>query len=414
MRKNILIIASIVILSFTGLTIFVDQIDGHPNVVSYYLSVSPTSTPEENESVNETSSEPDITPTIEPTTTTESTYESMDPEDQHEIIDTNQEPENLLDDYYYNQLTNNQKNIYNWLYKNYGTPINVEFQNTTKEDFKKAFYALRIIYPFFNQDITLEFKYKQNNVWFEFSDWGIQLSQEEISEVERTASEIINSISVDNSSTEIEKIYKIYCWCISNISYDETLEKAHNRDIYGALVERTCVCAGYARAFKYLCNQSGIHDVLFVFSDDHGWNIVKYDDKWFHVDCTWGSSADDPRDYLLRGSSLDDDHHKISADLRKNFNMPEIYQNDYFPSKDYSKSSRDTITEAINTLNEMIQSETDSSILELRNQQLQIYSEVLKNLDNSIYDYYLNTPDYQEKLSEFNDLNDQITDIWSS
>lgn len=60
---------------------------------------------------------------------------------------------------------------------------------------------------------------------------------------------------------------------------------------YGTLVERISVCQGYALAYKYLLNQSGI-DCLMVTSKamNHAWNLIKLDGKYYQVDVTW----DDP------------------------------------------------------------------------------------------------------------------------
>lgn len=67
------------------------------------------------------------------------------------------------------------------------------------------------------------------------------------------------------------------------------------RNIYGALVRKRPVCAGYAFAYQYLLQQVGI-EALKVSGDCHGgerhaWNIVKLEGKYYHTDVTWGDGS---------------------------------------------------------------------------------------------------------------------------
>ena len=64
------------------------------------------------------------------------------------------------------------------------------------------------------------------------------------------------------------------------------------------MVNGKCVCEGYAKSFKYLLDGLGI-DSLFVMgkgndgngnSENHAWNYVSLDNRWYAVDVTW----DDP------------------------------------------------------------------------------------------------------------------------
>ena len=62
---------------------------------------------------------------------------------------------------------------------------------------------------------------------------------------------------------------------------------------YGALVNRTSVCAGYALAYERLMDQVGIpceYVTGMTTNGYHAWNIIQIDGEWYHVDVTW----DDP------------------------------------------------------------------------------------------------------------------------
>ena len=70
-----------------------------------------------------------------------------------------------------------------------------------------------------------------------------------------------------------------------------------NQSAYSALVGGRTVCAGYARAFQYLCQQLGIpcYYCTGFAGEDHAWNIIKQGDYYRNVDVTWDDT--DPATY---------------------------------------------------------------------------------------------------------------------
>ena len=67
------------------------------------------------------------------------------------------------------------------------------------------------------------------------------------------------------------------------------------RSIYGALVNKKAVCAGYAKAMQYLLNLCGI-ECTYVTSDMHAWNLIKLEGDYYHLDVTWGDGSDTKKD----------------------------------------------------------------------------------------------------------------------
>ena len=60
---------------------------------------------------------------------------------------------------------------------------------------------------------------------------------------------------------------------------------------YGALVNGSAVCQGYALAYKLLLARAGVPCVFVISTSmNHAWNMVQIDGGWYHVDSTW----DDP------------------------------------------------------------------------------------------------------------------------
>ena len=97
---------------------------------------------------------------------------------------------------------------------------------------------------------------------------------------------------------DYEQVQAIYDYITENVKYDyEGLE--NENDIrkftaYGALVEKSAVCQGYASLFYRLCLEAGIDARLIVgvgtdgtTQIPHAWNIVKVGDYYYNVDATW-------------------------------------------------------------------------------------------------------------------------------
>lgn len=130
-----------------------------------------------------------------------------------------------------------------------------------------------------------------------------------IEEVESKIEQIANGAT----GNTYDKVKYVHDYIVDLITYDQT-GKINNSNIYGALIERTCVCEGYAESFKLILDKLNIPCII-VYGDGidsngrteaHAWNYVKMeDDKWYAVDATW----DDPI-IIGNGSSLGIDRHK--------------------------------------------------------------------------------------------------------
>ena len=80
----------------------------------------------------------------------------------------------------------------------------------------------------------------------------------------------------------------LHNWLIYNANYDYTYSR-YGAD--GVLLDGTGVCNSYMLAFGLLLDEFGIENMNLVSIEmNHGWNLVKLNGQWCHVDCTW----DDP------------------------------------------------------------------------------------------------------------------------
>ena len=166
------------------------------------------------------------------------------------------------------------------------------------------------------------------------------------SQVIAVKNQILNQIAGKN---DIEKMRYIHDYLVDTIEYDQKFVEKNIYNIYGALVSKTCVCEGYAKAFKYFANQAGYECEMLQGvgtnssgkKENHAWNAVKLKDTWYLVDCTW----DDPivvgngkvtnkirYKYFLKGLNTFNKDHTLSYQFSeggKVFTYPNLSQKDY-------------------------------------------------------------------------------------
>ncbi|MBQ5316396.1 MAG: hypothetical protein J6I96_02475 [Oscillospiraceae bacterium] len=129
----------------------------------------------------------------------------------------------------------------------------------------------------------------------------------------------------DDSMSDYEKLKLFHDYLVRNV--ESSVDSEHADSIYGALVEKQALCEGYAKAFSYLCNLSGIENMIVTgFTEiDHMWNMVKLDGKWYHIDIGWDKPAEALtarcpdmvlyQYFLASDSVIQNDHRSISRSL---------------------------------------------------------------------------------------------------
>ncbi|MDM5237917.1 S-layer homology domain-containing protein [Bacillus cereus] len=114
-------------------------------------------------------------------------------------------------------------------------------------------------------------------------------TKEQTEYVMKQAKAIVSSI-VQAGMDDHEKVKVIHDYVLKHVSYD-TSYQAYTA--YEALVNRSAVCQGYALLTYQLLKEAGIENHFVVGTGNgkpHAWNLVKIDNKWYHLDTTF----DDP------------------------------------------------------------------------------------------------------------------------
>lgn len=130
-------------------------------------------------------------------------------------------------------------------------------------------------------------------------------TKQDIAEIEKKLDFIEQNVFDKNKST-IENIKNAHDYIINTTQYDttkkETGETTHKSDIaYGPLVEGYGICGGYTDAMELLLERLSVESYK-VASDNHIWNGVKLDNKWYHLDLTWDDPVTTDNTHILDDS----------------------------------------------------------------------------------------------------------------
>lgn len=275
--------------------------------------------------------------------------------------------------YYYQQLGDDGKTIYNKIERNinslkngYGDIVIGELKYEIGDKFQGAWDAFSLDHPeiFYveTDNISLltktttflgssKYEYiiqpKEGQTYFSKA-WNSKAQVENATEeIEEKARYIIEQTSLYNS--RYEKIKYVHDYLIDNMEYDK--QDGENRsNIYGALVDQKAICEGYADTFKYLMDKLQIPCVIVcgdAIGDNsdtefHAWNYVQMENgSWYAVDVTWddpiiigsGSVSNDIKyRYFLVGSNSFSGSHVEDGDVSgtgQNFKYPQISTDDY-------------------------------------------------------------------------------------
>ncbi len=123
---------------------------------------------------------------------------------------------------------------------------------------------------------------------------GLNIGEDEIEGVrqaiEAKADEYLGMLPSD--AGDYEKVRAAYEYIIGSTDY--SLSGIQNQNIQSVFLYGESVCAGYARAFKYLLDRAGV-DCAYIegtiegeAEEGHAWNLVSIDGTYTYVDPSWG------------------------------------------------------------------------------------------------------------------------------
>lgn len=125
-------------------------------------------------------------------------------------------------------------------------------------------------------------------------------TEKQIEVINQKVEEIWNR-EIKDSMTTKDQIKVIHDYIINHTIYDLKRANAIENGIdeatpiheshiaYGPLIEGYAICGGYSDAMAIFLDKMKIPNYK-ISSENHVWNFVKLDEKWYHLDLTW----DDP------------------------------------------------------------------------------------------------------------------------
>ena len=165
-----------------------------------------------------------------------------------------------------------------------------------------------------------------------------------IAQIEQTKNQILSNVS----GNAYDNIKMVHDYLVDNVEYDTTISQKNIYNVYGALINGTAVCEGYARSFKYLMDKLGIPCTLVIGqgtnsqgqTENHAWNYVQLNGNWYAIDCTWDDpisttgyvSQSSKYRYFLKGSNeflQDHTPNRRFTEGGKIFNYPVLSEQDF-------------------------------------------------------------------------------------
>ncbi|KLA07075.1 hypothetical protein B4086_5551 [Bacillus cereus] len=147
------------------------------------------------------------------------------------------------------------------------------------------------------QNDYLDFNHSKAIYWISGSSGDYKLrvqvhmrETKEQTEYVRQQSKVIVQSLVHNGMSEYEKVKAVHDYVVKHVSYDMS---SQSYTAYEALVNRSAVCHGYSLLTYQLLKDAGMEVRIVRGTGNggkHSWNLVKINNKWFHIDTTW----DDP------------------------------------------------------------------------------------------------------------------------
>jgi len=253
--------------------------------------------------------------------------------------------------YYYTQITEEERVMYDGLWAVLQDPTSTEYRKEIKvsadpasdefmTEMSRAYQALIYDHPelFWFRQSSGNFKYYYRDIQNTDGQYSVMLQMTEPYEgyeAEMTAfNNAVNEFlaGIDLTQPQPYIALQIHDKLIDLVTYDTDLAAQYTADsaydygysAYGALVANsrgqwnTAVCDGYTYAFQYLCQMAGL-TVTHVSgqagdspenAEAHSWNLLQFDGSWVEVDSTWDDrdpdfDMSDPNNAILTQAAQD-------------------------------------------------------------------------------------------------------------
>jgi len=159
-------------------------------------------------------------------------------------------------------------------------------------------YSILPIYYVDGKHLNAEFSGPDQIVYP--TDKEINAAESWIKKGKSAIREKLNEIPVHTGMSPFEVEVAVYDWLRDNVVYENSYDNDvlfQFKNIYGTIVNGRGDCMGYSKSFQYIMSQLGFETLmiggLLQSGSDitesggrHGWNAIKLDGEWYHLDLT--------------------------------------------------------------------------------------------------------------------------------
>lgn len=300
--------------------------------------------------------------------------------------------------YYYEQLNDEEKKYFNYIYINvknreevinFKKPIDVDLLT-------KIVYIIKFDCPeFYFLGDSFDYDVKSKKVTTYYPEYI--LSEKQYLKMQKEIDNIVTEIrDITANQTEYDAEIIVHNYIVKKCEY--VIDSSNCNNLYGCLVEGKANCEGYSASFSYLLRQIGIESTQVIgevpYKDEvvgHSWNLVKIDGDYYYVDICWDDLADIPEyndiDYHFAFFNITYDEILELRNVEKNLTylgeLPKATSttlNYYKKSELYATS----LEEASQIIKEKlpITISTNESFFVLKCNSKETYDELLENITN--------------------------------
>ncbi len=229
--------------------------------------------------------------------------------------------------HHYMQLTAAEQQAYNIMLERLpGFPESIPVDHLSDESLSRVFTALVLDQPMLFQISTIYYKKTTNSAGEALAFLPeYRMSQAEYAARCEALANVIKTFSVPQYGSEYERELALHDQLVRHCSYSDTAEQLEKSTVYGALVEKSASCEGYARAMQLLLSTQNIECYIITgeatnlagVKGGHAWNKVRIDGDWYHLDSTWNDPITEDGRHITSHAyfNVNDEQLKITNEI---------------------------------------------------------------------------------------------------
>ena len=199
--------------------------------------------------------------------------------------------------YHYGNLNEGERAVYDDILGRLpGFPESIKVKNLDSDALSRVFSALALDQPLLFQISTTHYKTRTlpSGLVSAFIP-EYRIGQEEYAAQCEALAKACEAFTVPADGTEFDCELALHDQLVRLCAYSEEFEQPVKSTAYGALVEGSAACEGYARAMQLLLDLQGIPCYIVTgeasnlsgFTGGHAWNKARIEGDWYQVDATW-------------------------------------------------------------------------------------------------------------------------------